>query len=115
MGGKGEGDIKKRVQEKVISAAHQEYNNKEILSDVFDKIKEGQDIFGRDAEFVMCTIDDSYPAYIREHQRELQHLIMKQETQEDRRKRRFKRKVRKIKEKGIRGIKKIGLILINRR
>lgn len=115
MGGKGESDIKKRVQEKVVSAAHQEYNHKEVLDDVSDKIKDGKDIFGRDSEFVMRTIDESYPAYIREHQKQLKHLIMLEETEEDKKKRHRKRTIRKIKEKGIRGIKKVGRILTGRR
>ena len=115
MGGHGETDIKKRVQQKVISAAHQEYNSTEVLSDVADKIKDGNDIFGRDAKFVMRTIDESYPVYIREHQEELSHLIMKEESEEDRKKRQKKRQLRKIKEKGIRGMKKIGRMVTGRR
>lgn len=79
MGGHGEKDIKKRVQEKVVSAAHQEYNSRHILGQVTDQIKDGKDIFGRDAEFVRCEIDDTFPAYIREHQKELDFLIMQEE------------------------------------
>lgn len=80
MGGHGEKDIKKRVQEKVISAAHQEYNSKHVLSQVTDQIKDGKDIFGRNAKFVRCEIDDSFPQYIREHQKELDFLIMHEEN-----------------------------------
>lgn len=79
MGGHGEKDIRKRVQEKVVSAAHQEYNSRHVLSNVSDQIKDGKDIFGRNARFVRCEIDDSYPAYIREHQKELDFLIMHEE------------------------------------
>lgn len=79
MGGKGEKDIKKRVQEKVISAAHQEYNSRHVLSNVTDQIKDGKDIFGRDAKFIRCEIDESFPAYIRENQKELSYLIMQEE------------------------------------
>lgn len=79
MGGHGEKDIKKRVQEKVVSAAHQEYNSRHVLGQVTDQIKDGKDIFGRDAEFVRCAIDDTFPAYIREHQKELDFLIMQEE------------------------------------
>jgi beta-1,4-mannosyl-glycoprotein beta-1,4-N-acetylglucosaminyltransferase len=79
MGGHGEKDIKKRVQEKVISAAHQEYNSKHVLSNVTDQIKDGKDIFGRNAKFVRCEIDDTYPEYIRTHQKELSFLIMQPE------------------------------------
>lgn len=79
MGGHGEKDIRKRVQEKVVSAAHQEYNSKHVLNQVTDQIKDGKDIFGRDARFVRCEIDGSYPKYIREHQDELDFLILKEE------------------------------------
>lgn len=80
MGGHGEKDIKKRVQEKVVSAAHQEYNSKHVLSQVTDQIKDGKDIFGRNAKFVRCDIDDTYPEYIRTHQDELGFLIMQKEN-----------------------------------
>lgn len=79
MGGHGEKDIRKRVQEKVISAAHQEYNSRHVLSNVTDQIKDGKDIFGRRAQFVRCEIDESFPQYIREHQDELGFLIMHEE------------------------------------
>lgn len=79
MGGHGEKDIRKRVQEKVVSAAHQEYNSRHVLSNVTDQIKDGKDIFGRNAQFVRCEIDESFPQYIREHQRELDFLIMHEE------------------------------------
>ena len=79
MGGKGETDIKKRVQEKLVSAAHQEYNSKYVINNVVDRIKDGKDLFGRNAKFVRCEIDESYPAYIREHQKELSFLILQQE------------------------------------
>lgn len=80
MGGHGEKDIRKRVQEKVVSAAHQEYNSKHVLSQVTDQIKDGKDIFGRNAKFVRCDIDDTYPEYIRTHQDELGFLIMQKEN-----------------------------------
>lgn len=83
MGGHGEKDIKKRVQEKVVSAAHQEYNSRHVLSQVTDQIKDGKDIFGRNAEFIRCEIDESFPDYIREHQKELDFLIMKEEKPVD--------------------------------
>lgn len=79
MGGHGEKDLSKRVKEKVVSAAHQEYNSKHLLSQVADQIKDGKDIFGRDAEFVRSKIDESYPQYIREHQEELSFLILQEE------------------------------------
>lgn len=70
MGGHGEKDVKKRVAEKVRSAAHQEYNKAEVLSDVADRIKDGKDIFGRNASFVQVEIDETFPEYLRENQEE---------------------------------------------
>lgn len=80
MGGHGEKDVKKRVEEKVVSAAHDEYNNRRTLSRVEDQILDGKDIFGRDAKFQRVPIDDSYPKYIRDHQKELDYLILKEEN-----------------------------------
>ncbi|MGN0306333.1 MAG: glycosyl transferase GT17 family protein [Lachnospiraceae bacterium] len=115
MGGKGESDIRKRVQQKVISAAHQEYNSNEVLNDVADRIKDGQDIFGRQAQFVLGTIDETYPEYIRTHQKELAHLILQKESEEERIRRHRKRKLRKALEKGVRGVKKVGRIVTGRK
>lgn len=80
MGGSKEKDVRKRVAEKVRSAAHQEYNNRAVLSEVDDKIKDGEDIFGRDAVFVQVPIDDSFPEYLRTHTEEYAHLIKQDET-----------------------------------
>lgn len=114
MGGHGEIDIRKRVQQKVVSAAHQEYNKKEVLSDVADKIKDGKDIFGREAQFVMRTIDDTYPEYLRNHQDEYAHLILKEEKSTTKYIRQIKRKIRKVSEKLIRGLKKIERIVFKK-
>lgn len=94
MGGHGEKDIRKRVQEKVISAAHQEYNSRHVLSNVTDQIKDGKDIFGRNAQFVRCEIDESFPQYIREHQKELDFLIMHEEKGAEKALRRIKAAVK---------------------
>ena len=79
IGGHGEKDVKKRVAERVRSAAHQEYNKAEVLSDVADKIKDGKDIFGRNASFVQVEIDETFPEYLRENQEEYSFLILKEE------------------------------------
>ena len=80
MGGHGEKDVKKRVTEKVVSAAHTGYNSKHVLSQVENQIKDGKDIFGREAKFVKTEIDDSYPEYIRTHLDELDYLIYHDES-----------------------------------
>lgn len=89
MGGHGEKDVRKRVSQKVVSAAHYEYNSKHVLSNVENQIKDGKDIFGRDAEFIKVEIDDSYPEYIRTHQEELDYLILKDESEATKAKRHF--------------------------
>lgn len=108
MGGHGEKDIKKRVQEKVISAAHQEYNSKHVLSQVTDQIKDGKDIFGRNAKFVRCEIDDSFPQYIRDHQKELNFLIMHEEKPIPRTVRKIKIAIKNTGYNILVGIKRIG-------
>ena len=114
MGGHGEKDIKKRVQEKVVSAAHQEYNSKHVLSNVTDQIKDGKDIFGRNAQFVRCEIDDSFPQYIREHQDELDFLIMHEEKAAVKTARKIKVAIKRTGYNILVGIKRIGRRLLGR-
>ena len=94
MGGSGEKDVKKRVAEKVRSAAHQEYNKKSVLSEVEDKIKDGEDIFGRDAVFVQVPIDETFPAYLREHKKDFAHLIKPEDTKMTAAGRHLRRRIR---------------------
>lgn len=75
MGGHNVSDVKDRVKDKVISAAHQEYNSKSVINEAIDKLHAGFDMFDRDARFVLVPIDDSYPDYVRENAVELTHLI----------------------------------------
>lgn len=114
MGGHGEKDIKKRVQEKVISAAHQEYNSKHVLNQVTDQIKDGKDIFGRDAKFIRCEIDESFPVYVREHQEELSYLIMQEEKETEKKLRHIKVICRNACHKVEVGLKRIVKKLIGR-
>lgn len=114
MGGHGEKDIKKRVQEKVISAAHQEYNSKHVLNQVTDQIKDGKDIFGRDAKFIRCEIDESFPCYIREHQEELSYLIMQEEKETEKKLRHIKVTCRNACHKVEVGLKRLVKKLIGR-
>lgn len=107
MGGHGESDVKKRVAQKVKSAAHQEYNSRSVLSEVEDKIKDGKDIFDRQAEFVRVEIDESFPLYLREHKEEYAHLILQEESQKEKMFRHFHAGVRKLVRKCGRGVKKL--------
>ena len=76
MGSCHETDVSKRVGEKVIAAAHQEYNKEDILAEVKDRLVLGEDIFGRNARFEWTVIDESYPEYLRDHRSEYDYLIM---------------------------------------
>lgn len=75
MGGDGERDVAKRIGVKVQAAAHSEYNSKRYLNEAVDRLLCGEDIFDRDAKFVRVEIDESFPAYLREHQEEYDFLI----------------------------------------
>ncbi|MBD5473532.1 MAG: glycosyl transferase GT17 family protein [Lachnospiraceae bacterium] len=76
MGSSKESDISKRIGEKVVAAAHQEYNNQDMLAEAKDRLLLGQDMFGRDARFERVEIDDTYPEYLLEHLEEYEYLIM---------------------------------------
>lgn len=75
MGGDGERDVAKRIGVKVQAAAHQEYNSKRYLNEAVDRLLCGEDIFDRDAKFVRVEIDESFPAYLREHREEYDFLM----------------------------------------
>ena len=74
MGGDGERDVAKRIGVKVQAAAHSEYNTKRYLNEAVDRLLCGEDIFDRDAKFVRVEIDESFPAYLREHKEEYDFL-----------------------------------------
>lgn len=80
MGGQHETNAARRIGIKVKAAAHQEYNEKEILAETMDRLILGQDIFGRDAQFRRTELDDTYPQYLLEHREEYRHLIMPEIT-----------------------------------
>ncbi|MCL2253119.1 MAG: glycosyl transferase GT17 family protein [Lachnospiraceae bacterium] len=76
MGGSGEKDVSKRVKEKIIAAAHQEYNERHTLAEIADKAVLGKDFLGSEARFARVPIDESFPQYLRENLSEYEHLIM---------------------------------------
>lgn len=75
MGGNGERDVAKRIGVKVQAAAHQEYNKSRYLTEAVDRLLCGEDIFGRNAEFIHVEIDETYPQYLREHLQEYDFLL----------------------------------------
>ncbi len=76
MGGYREKDPMKRIGIKTKAAAHQDYNDREILAETMDHLILGMDIFGRDARFERVEVDDSYPQYLREHLDEYDHFVL---------------------------------------
>lgn len=110
MGGNGEKNLTKRIGDKVVAAAHQEYNEKEILAQVVDRIMTGQDIFGRDARFQRVEIDETYPKYLQEHQAEYDYLIMPKVSPAGMKWIKLKMKFKKVGRKVMRGFKRIGQI-----
>ena len=76
MGSRQETDVSKRIGTKVVAAAHQEYNTRDILAEARDRLILGQDMFGREARFERVEVDDSYPEYLLEHIEEYRYLIM---------------------------------------
>ena len=76
MGGHLQKDPMDRIGIKTKAAAHQDYNEKEVLAETMDHLILGMDIFGRDARFERVEIDDSYPQYLRDHLREYDHFVL---------------------------------------
>ena len=110
MGGMGEKNLAKRIGDKVVAAAHQEYNEEEILAQVVDRIMTGQDIFGRDAKFVRVDIDESYPKYLVEHQKEYDYLIMPKVSPMGLKWIKCKMKIKKAGRRIKRGFRRIGKV-----
>ena len=107
MGGNGERDLAKRIGDKVVAAAHQEYNQEEILMQVTDRIMTGQDIFGRDAKFECVEIDETYPKYLLEHIEEYDFLIMPRLNPAQMKMTKFKMKVKRVGRRLKRGVKRL--------
>ena len=76
MGGHHETNAAKRIGIKVKAAAHQEYNDREILAETMDQLILGRDLLGRDAEFTRVEMDDRYPQYLLDHLDEYGYLVM---------------------------------------
>lgn len=75
MGGGRHQSAAARARYKIRSAAHQEYNKRRILWNVGNNIKKHADILGRECDFQIVPIDESYPEYLRTHLKEYKHLI----------------------------------------
>lgn len=80
MGGGKNQSVEQRVKHKIKSAAHQEYNNRSTLFKVKKNIKNQQDILGREADFRIVPIDETFPVYLREHLEEYSYLRYPQKS-----------------------------------
>lgn len=76
MGSRHEADVSKRIGDKVVAAAHQEYNKQDILAEAKYRLMLGEDMFGRNARFERVEVDDSYPEYLLQHRKDYEYLIM---------------------------------------
>ncbi len=76
MGSHHETDVAKRIGEKVIAAAHQEYNSEDYLKEAKDRLLLGEDMFRRNSEYRRVEIDETFPQYLRDHMDEYDYLIM---------------------------------------
>lgn len=93
MGSLHETDVAKRIGTKVVAAAHQEYNDEDILKEAKDRLLLGEDIFGRDATFIRVELDDSFPDFLVENKEEYDFLIMPKVTEAQKSMIRFKMKI----------------------
>lgn len=106
MGSSKESDVSKRVGDKVVAAAHQEYNNQDILAEVRDRLLLGQDMFGREARFERVEIDDTYPEYLLQHREEYEYLIMPPISKAEQIRTKIFMKIKRFFRKAIRRIKR---------
>lgn len=106
MGSRHETDVSKRIGTKVIAAAHQEYNDQDILAEARDRLILGQDMFGRKARFERVEVDESYPRYLLEHIEEYQYLILPPVSKGKQIYTRFSMNVKRFFRKALRKIKR---------
>lgn len=107
MGSRQETDVSKRIGTKVVAAAHQEYNNQDILAEAKDRLILGQDMFGRQAKFERVEVDESYPEYLLAHIEEYNYLIMPPASGSKLIYTRISMKVKRFFRKAVRKIKRI--------
>lgn len=104
MGGLHETNAAKRIGVKVKAAAHQEYNDKEVLAETMDHLYLGEDLLGRNAKFARLEVDSRYPEYLLDHLQEYSYLVMPKITGWMRFKARFDLKVGRFCRKAVRHV-----------
>ena len=64
------------IKNKIKAFSHQEFNNDVVLSRVSKNVENFSDLFGREAKFTKCDIDETYPTYIIDNLDSLSHLVL---------------------------------------
>tara|TARA_X000001036_G_scaffold438697_1_gene487256 strand:+ start:797 stop:1612 length:816 start_codon:yes stop_codon:yes gene_type:complete len=54
------------IKQKIISYSHQEFNKEEFIDEknIENKIKKGEDLFGRNIKYKAIKVDENFPEYI---------------------------------------------------
>jgi len=69
-------DLKDRIAYKIRSAAHQEFNNLSVISNIGKNVGAKKDIFGRRSRFRQVPIDGSFPQYLVANRKSFEGLIL---------------------------------------
>lgn len=65
-----------QIKYKLESFSHQEYNNTSVKSNIKEVLNKNLDIFGRNFQYQVVSIDDSYPEYIVKNKESLSKFIL---------------------------------------
>ena len=107
MGSRHEADVSKRIGDKVVAAAHQEYNTEDILAEAKYRLMLGEDMFGRNAKFQRVEVDETYPEYLLQHRSDYEYLIMPPINRGKQQFIKISMKIKRIFRKTLRRIKRI--------
>lgn len=107
MGSRHEADVSKRIGDKVVAAAHQEYNTEDILAEAKYRLMLGEDMFGRNAKFQRVEVDETYPEYLLLHRSDYEYLIMPPISRGKQQFIKISMKIKRIFRKVLRRIKRI--------
>ena len=107
MGSRHEADVSKRIGDKVVAAAHQEYNTEDILAEAKYRLMLGEDMFGRNAKFQRVEVDETYPEYLLQHRSDYEYLIMPPISRGKQQFIKISMKIKRIFRKTLRRIKRI--------
>lgn len=64
-----------KIKFKIESFSHQEFNNESIKNKILENLEKNKDIFDRNINFELVTIDNSFPEFIKNNQCKYKHLI----------------------------------------